>query len=268
MCRLALGNRPLIRAPSLTFLRRVKKIIREMIISFALSSILRNLTCTLAADRRTHSARSCYTSLSRRVRKKGEEREREEKAAPFWQSGITREEGRSEEGDEQGVDGNGKPEAQLRPSFSAALPIYILRRIYRRMCMFLISWMHKPRARARIDAPMRLSTNVQRCTNSYPLPPPPYPPLPPVSRRASSFIPRFLSFQHKSVIFYSLLSLSLSPRCLFFPFHFLPSVSLCFSPRASSTSPYLFREIPPFLACSLRDPLKSFSLCTLRNSFS
>jgi len=51
------------------------------------------------------------------------------------------------------MEGNGKPEAQLRPSFSAALPIYILRRIYHRMCTFLISWMHN---RARIDASMHL----------------------------------------------------------------------------------------------------------------
>lgn len=168
------------------------------------------------------------------------------------------------------VEGNGKPEAQLRPSFSAALPIYILRRIYRRMCMFLISWMHKPRARARIDAPMRLARRTfsdARIAILF-LRLSVYPSHPRFTRRAFSFFtPRFLSFLHKSMIFYSLFSRSFS-LSFFSTFHFFPSVFLSLFARLR-TSPHLFREIPPpFLACSLRDPLKSFSLCTLRNSFS
>lgn len=148
---------------------------------------------------------------------------------------------RGRKGMDSAVEGDGKPEAQLRPSFSAALPIYILRRIYRRMCMFLISWMHKPRARARAHrcTDASRSTNVQRCTNSsilhlhlLPIHPRSF------SRRAFSFTPpRFLSFLHKSAIFYSLfLSFSsllpfLSLRTSFSLFLRTSSISLASFPR-------------------------------------
>ena len=120
-------------------------------------------------------------------------------------------------------------------------------------CMFLISWMHN---RARIDASR--STNVQRCTNSHSLPPP------------SSYSPRFLVARSCSSLtcshFYTnpqsfiRFSLSLSLSLFLFSYSFLFSVSL----RVSSISSHLFGEISLFLACSLRDPLKSFSLCTFR----
>lgn len=202
-----------------------------MVISFALSSTLRNRTCTLAPHRRTHSAHSSYTLLSRRVRKKRETgRKTEKKTVRFWRSGIT-----CEEGDEQGGGGDGKPEAQLRPSFSAALPIYILRRIYRRMCMFLISWMHKPRARARIDAPMHLARRTfsdARIAILFlnPL-------YPPFSVFSSHVLVHHLAFPLISTqirdLLFAFLSLS-----LFFVFFFRPSISflpvvtgLCFSSR-------------------------------------
>lgn len=172
------------------------------------------------------------------------------------------------------VEGDGKPEAQLRPSFSAALPIYILRRIYRRMCMFLISWMHKPRARARIDAPMRLArrtfSDARIAILSSSLGRSIHPTLPPLSLNPVAPPRSSLASSHFYTNPWSFIRFSLPlSRCPFFPltFHFFP-LCVCFSSRSSSTSPHLFREIPPFLTCSLRDPLKSFSLCTARNSFS
>lgn len=72
---------------------------------------------------------------------------------------------------------DGKTGGSARPDrvFRRALPIYILRRIYHRMCMFLISWMHS-RAHARTSASM---PNIQRSTNSwlFPLLPIRFPPF-------------------------------------------------------------------------------------------
>lgn len=79
----------------------------------------------------------------------------------FRRSEITCGEGRSRVRETTRESGGEKPEAQLRPSFSAVLPIYILRRIYRSMCMFLISWM-----RARIYLCISRLPNVHRSTDS------------------------------------------------------------------------------------------------------
>lgn len=150
---------------------------------------------------------------------KEKERERKKSGAILSE----RNNARGRKGTDSAVEGDGKPEAQLRPSFSAALPIYILRRIYRRMCMFLISWMHKPRAR--IDAPMRLARRTfsdarialsSTSTSSL------FTPARFLVARSRSppSPPRFLSFLHKSAIFYSLF-LSFSSL--------LPFLSLCTS---------------------------------------
>lgn len=111
-----------------------------------------------------------------------------------------------------------------------------------------------------------LSTNVQRCTNSHPLPPPLsiHPPFSPVTRPLVHPSLPLISTQIRDLLFPLLFFSRFFPPPSFISF----PPCLCFSSRASSTSPHLFREIPPFLACSLHDPLKSFSLCISRNSFS
>lgn len=156
-CRLSLGNRPLIRALSLTFLlRRAQKKPFEGLFH-SIGHPVKSLLCAGGAFKLHTVIEKGEEEKREAQRKRGRERK---KAARFWRSGTTCEEERGAWKGMNNVEGDGKPEAQLRPSFSAALPIYILRRIYRRMCMFLISWMHTNRARARarcIDATMRLA---------------------------------------------------------------------------------------------------------------
>jgi len=103
-----------------------------------------------------------------------------------------------------------------RPSFSAALPIYILRRIYRRMCVFLISWLHKPHACAHRCTDASRSTNIQRCTNSYPLSPPLHPLV------FARFLVHPLASSHFYINPRSFIRFSLSHSLdVFISFHFL-----------------------------------------------
>jgi len=130
--------------------------------------------------------------------------------------------------------------------------------------------MHKPRARARIDAPMHLARRTlsdARITTLF-LRLSIHPSHPPFYLSRVLVHPSFplISTQIRDLLF-AFLSLFLAA---FFPtFHFFPLSRIFASLYTSShTSPHLFREIPSFLAYSLRDPLKSFSLCASRNSFS
>lgn len=154
--------------------------------------------------------------------------------------------------------GDGKPEARLRPSFLAALPIYILRRIYSRMCTFLISWMHAAFTRARTPMHLARRTFSEARIATFPLV---YPsglrvvlphPSSHFCTNPRSFIrfPLVVSFCHSNSFFSS------SRYLACFPLSFalrVSNISVSF-PQASS--------FPRLLA--LRDPLKSLSLCFSR----
>lgn len=119
------------------------------------------------------------------------------------------------------------------------------------------------RVRARTSASMhpRSMPNAQRSTNSY------LPPLSfsyPLSRSRSSTFSSHFYTNPRSFIRFPLavcpspsLSLSFSHTLTLFPF---PSHSL--SSRAFNIFVLVPRISSPFLACSLRDSLKSFSLCS------
>lgn len=150
---LSLGDRSLLRAPS----------------QFSLASLLRSsvkhsrrmaryLACAIRTSYEISPSSRC--SGRRRIGERGAshsscthavigKRRIKKKAIRFRRCGITcGEERRRAEGN-AGEGWQGMENRRLRPSFSAALPIYILRRIYPRMCMFLISWMHAAFTRTR-----------------------------------------------------------------------------------------------------------------------
>lgn len=109
-----------------------------------------------------------------------------------------------------------------------------------------------------LDAPVRACVrprtsasmpNAQRSTNSYPAP---LFPLPPFVFPSSSLISALSSHFYTNPRFFIRFSLSL------FLFLFLSHSPL---PRVPSTFSCLFREFSRLFSCSLRDSLKSFSLC-------
>lgn len=90
--------------------------------------------------------RVAFKLHSRRYRRA----EDKKKAVRFRRNGITCGEKRKRDGRDIGRDRRRKTGGSAPAEFfGQALPIYILRRIYPRMCMFLISWMHATFTRTR-----------------------------------------------------------------------------------------------------------------------
>lgn len=170
--------------------------------------------------------------------------------------------------------GGGKPEVRLRPSFLAALPIYILRRIYPRMCMFLISWMHAAFTCARMLIRRCISLAEHLAEHEKLAFPLIYPSGLPVTLLRSFFTvlshpsSHFCTNPRSFIPFPLLIGPLLASGSFFSRSCYLSCFLLLLISRTSNIFVSFPRAFSSPCLLALRDPLKSFSLCFSRYSFS